>query len=228
MAARNIKYEGEKGQVDERELEQLYSGLQKYSRFLTKNNTEADDLVQETLLKAIQYYTPTDLTPALLNKIAYHHWIDTFRKRKQEVIGVTEDIPDNATGSSKADIQDTVQHLLNQLTPKQAVIFILKEAFQFQSKEIAAVLNTTEMAVKSLLHRAKKRMNREARVQVLDGYWSEAEQELLSNVLYQSLRMEDPAVLIDCISVIPSLAKATEPTCTKFSGPSRNLNCMAA
>ncbi|WP_225049478.1 sigma factor [Priestia megaterium] len=62
-----------------------YPKLQQYCRFLTQNAWDGDDIAQETYLKAQRYKGEEhNLSSALLNKIAYHHWIDLLRKRKRE------------------------------------------------------------------------------------------------------------------------------------------------
>lgn len=230
MIARRSFYADERVQSEDEKsrLDQLYPGLQKYSRFLAQNKWEADDLVQEAFLKALQYYRPSEISSALLNKIAYHHWIDIVRKRKHETIGVLEDVLERGQASSPDGLLDTVKLLMSQLTPKQAVIFMLKEAFGYQAREIADLLETTEMAVKSSLHRAKRRFEKETPLQAVDSYWSEEDRELLHDLLYKSLQAEDPAILIDCISKIPSLAEVPKMAKQKHSDLPLNLSNMAA
>lgn len=230
MIARRSIYAHERVQPEDEKsrLNQLYPGIQKYSRFLTQNKWEADDLVQEAFLKAIQYYHPSEISSALLNKIAYHHWIDIVRKRKHETIGVLEDVVERDHASNPAGLLDTVKILMNKLTPKQAVIFMLKEAFGYQAREIADLMETTEMAVKSSLHRAKKRFEKETPLQAVDSYWSEEDRELLHDLFYTSLQAEDPAVLIHYLSKIPSLAEMPKLAKQKHSDLSHNLSCMVA
>lgn len=210
------------------DLAELYEGVHRYSRFLTKNNWEADDLVQEALLKGIQSYHPSQLTPSLLNKIAYHHWIDTLRKRKHEVVGIEGDVIERQDTSRPGKLIDIVKFLINNLTPKQAVIFMLKEGFNFQAKEIAGLLSTTEAAVKSLLHRSKSRLEKQSLLQSTDSFWSEEEKELLSDLLYESLESQDPGKLIDSISRIPLLAEVPKLAKPNHSGSPLSLYCMAA
>ena len=151
------------------QLNQLYPGLLRYCRFLAKNKWDADDLVQESVLKAIQHYHSSDVSPALLNKIAYHQWIDTIRKRNREVVGFHEEQLANAVSLNTDDLLDTVMLLVNRLTPKQAIIFLLKEAFSYQAKEIADLMDTSEMAVKALIHRTRKRLEKETNLQSVDS-----------------------------------------------------------
>ena len=101
---------------------------------------------------------------------------------------------------------DTVEILLSKLTAKQAVIFTLKEAFRFQTREIAELLDSTETAVKSALHRARKGFESEGNLREVDQELNEEEEKLLSDLLCESLQSEDPTVLLENIGEIPALA----------------------
>ncbi|MBS8263736.1 RNA polymerase subunit sigma [Mesobacillus boroniphilus] len=179
-----------------------YKSLQQYCRFLTKSSWDGDDLVQEVTVKAIRHYEPSQISSALLKKIAYHQWVDTIRKQSREITG----IPENLASFTHGSVRDTVEMVLSKLTPKQAVIFILKEAFRFQSREIAELLDSTEMAVKAALYRARKRLEREGSLREVDQELNEEEEKLLSDLLCESLQTEDPTVLLENIQKIPSLA----------------------
>jgi RNA polymerase sigma factor (sigma-70 family) len=179
-----------------------YKSLQQYCRFLTKSSWDGDDLVQEVSMKAIRHYEPSQISQALLKKIAYHHWVDTIRKQNREITG----IPENLASFTQGSMRDTVENVMSKLTPKQAVIFILKEAFRFQSREIAELLNTTEMAVKAALHRARKRLEREGSLREVEQELNEDEEKLLLDLLCESLQTEDPTVLLENLQDIPALA----------------------
>jgi RNA polymerase sigma factor (sigma-70 family) len=206
----------------------LYAGLKRYSRFLSKNKWDADDLAQETFLKVLQHYHPSDISSSLMNKIAYHHWIDIVRKRKRELVETLEDVTGKDEPFQSDRLFDTVKLLLDHLTPKQAVIFMLKEAFSYQAREIADLLGCSEMAVKSSLVRAKKRFEKDFSLKSVDSYWSKNDREWLFDLMYKSLQAEDPDILIDCISEIPSLAEVPKLTKPKHSVSPLNLFCMAA
>lgn len=179
-----------------------YQSLKRYCRFLTQSSWDGDDLVQEVTLKAIRHYEPSQISSSLLKKVAYNHWIDTVRKRRREITGIPEDFESFTQGN----VMDTVEMVLAKLTPKQAVILVLKEAFRYQSQEIAELLGTTEMAVKAALHRARKRLEREGDLREVDQELSEEEEKMLSDLLCESLQSEDPTVLLEKIQDIPSLA----------------------
>jgi RNA polymerase sigma factor (sigma-70 family) len=186
-------------------MEQLYQGLRRYCHFLAQNQWDGDDLVQEAMSKAVKHYPSTEITPSLLNKIAYHQWIDLIRKRKREVIGIDQEIASVETESAVEGLMDTVTSLINQLTAKQAVIFTLKEGFRFQIKEIADLLDSSEMAIKSSLFRARQTLARESKIQPVKPNFDENEKSLLYDLIYQSLQADDPQVLINNLKAIPLL-----------------------
>ncbi|MGG5252700.1 sigma-70 family RNA polymerase sigma factor [Neobacillus sp. SM06] len=188
-----------------------YPRLQQYSRFLAQNKWDGEDIAQEAVIKACVHYST--LSTALLHKIAYHHWIDVIRQRARETL--VEEIPEGAMLEKKAatDVQmELVESFLKKLTPKQAVIFALKEGFQYQTAEIAEILNTTEMAVKAALLRSKKQL---AKMRCSDiqfpTKWEETEESLLTSLFYQSFFYQDPTVLIEAVPTIRSLAREVQP-----------------
>ncbi|MEO2075577.1 MAG: sigma-70 family RNA polymerase sigma factor [Bacillus sp. (in: firmicutes)] len=216
-----------------------YPKLQRYCRFLTQNKWDGEDIAQETYLKALKYTCqPQRMTAALLNKMAYNHWIDLLRKRKKETLEEDSSYLESKSPSNRVDgLNHTVEILLEKFTPKQAVIILLKEAFQYQLKEIADILDVSEIAVKANLHRARKRLekeNEEGQSICLESFWDEEEQEQLSGLFYEVLKADDPAVLIEAIPSLKSISgpepalmfRSTQKATPKFS-PSSTL-CMAA
>ena len=142
-------------------VEELYPKVRQYSHFLTQNSWDGDEIAQEAVIKALKHYNVDRINAPLLKRIAYHTWIDTVRRRKREEISdITEEI--GLTENIDAtELMDTVENLLTRFTPKQAVVLILKEAFQYRTNEIAELIGATDHGVKSILHRAKKRAGKE-------------------------------------------------------------------
>ncbi|MBP1942495.1 sigma factor-like helix-turn-helix DNA-binding protein [Cytobacillus luteolus] len=185
-------------------LEELYTNLKKYCYFLSKNKWDGEDLAQQSVLKALEHYQ-SEITQPLLKKIAYHQWIDTTRKKKNVLL---DEIPDKANESGFESIFTIRDYLMKGLTPKQLVIYVLKEGFEYQSKEIADLLDISETAVKSILFRARKQLEKrkdEDEKEPSDLYWEEVDEELLSTVIYEALYLNDPSTLITQIRLIPAL-----------------------
>jgi RNA polymerase sigma factor (sigma-70 family) len=191
-------------------LDELYLTLKKYCYFLTKNKWDGEDLAQQTMLKAMENYTK-EITQPLLKKIAYHQWIDTTRRRKKVLL---EEIPERTNKLGFESIFYIKDFLIKSLTPKQLVIYVLKEGFEYQSKEIAEILGMSEMAIKSVLFRARKQVEKrknEEDEEIYDPYWEEIDAELLSTVIYETLLFNDPSTLIKQIQLFPSLANTVHP-----------------
>lgn len=229
----------EKENLDESSIEyywkEYYPKLQRYCHFLAQNEWDGDDIAQEAFLKAIKYYNEDKLNSALLNKIAYHHWIDVLRKRKDETVRPDIEQCQSSVNYQVPNKSKSVELLLKHFTPKQAVIFFLKEAFQYRSKEIANILGTTEMAIKSSLLRAKKRLektNKEEDSLSIEYFWNEEDREQLEELFHVALEEQDPTALIQAIPTLDSVAERPKMVFSNFhsckaQSPSSTL-CMAA
>lgn len=235
LGRNNIEYGVQGERSNEFYWMEHYPKLQRYCRFLAQNEWDGDDIAQETFFKAVKYYEHEKMTLALLNKIAYNHWIDTLRKRKEETISPDIDYIQTAKNDQVADKMNSVDLLLKHFTPKQAVIFFLKEAFQYRFKEIADILETTEMAIKSSLHRAKKRLektNKEEQTLFVDYFWDIEDRKQLDKLFHEALEVQDPTVLIlaipslNCLVESPKMVLRSFQLCRKQT-PSSTL-CMAA
>ncbi|MBD8004965.1 sigma-70 family RNA polymerase sigma factor [Bacillus norwichensis] len=194
-----------------RNLMNLLPQLQQYCQYLSQNKWDGEDIAQEVMVKVLDRYKhKEDITPALLKRIAYNFWIDTIRKRKNETsLSLTEL---EETTKETSDALDVIDFLMKKLTPKQAVIVMLKEGFQFKSKEIARLLGTTEMAVKASLSRARKRMDSKDIEKAPFSnqlYWTEEEHDQLYQLFYKAITLQDPTVLIEAIPSIRTLKKET-------------------
>ncbi|PAE22510.1 hypothetical protein CHH80_00670 [Bacillus sp. 7504-2] len=208
-------------------LRKLYNGLQPYCRFLTRSKWDGDDLAQESLVRAVQNYPVSQLHPSLLKKIAFHFWIDTMRRKK---INEVEWICDQHS-EAKVDpsaILETVQKLLEKLTPKQAVIFFLHEAFLFRIKEIAELLNMTETGIKAILYRARRRLEKGNTAENEPNSLSEKDTSMLIELMCQSLLEEEPHVLIEHLPHLPMFTQTEALFRTRHSNSPLHIFRMAA
>lgn len=187
-----------------------YDELKKYCHFISGNKWDGEDLVHDTLMKSIQKYgKDISYKKALLKKIAYHHWIDLNRKRGNEVIS-NEQQEESYLSSSSENRQEAITYLFDRLTAKQTVIYLLKEVFLFQIKEIAEIMKSSETAVKASLHRSKKVLGNKDRTfkKKMDSI-EETETGLLLEAIDQAVYCQDPEYLIQLIPVLRSLKAHT-------------------
>ncbi|MBM7691207.1 RNA polymerase sigma-70 factor (ECF subfamily) [Peribacillus deserti] len=210
MNSKKVEKHEETESVINIDMEQVLPGLVKYCCFLSQNKWDGEDIAQEAVLKAMQSYAhKTELTSSLLKKIAYNQWIDLTRKRNKETV------MENAIAEERYEspqILEMTDLLIKRLTPKQAVILLLKEGFQYKSHEIADLMNSNEVSIKSALHRAKKRLaadEGETKEWKPEHLWEEKEEEKLTALIHQSLQKQDPSILIRHISDLHSLKTFT-------------------
>ena len=182
-------------QVDRQsQIEETMDKLSHYCLYLTKNKWDSEEITQEAVLKTLTKYKEDTFPPpvSLLKKIAYHAWIDRIRKQKKEEL--VSEIHDLATADKK-DTEQQMDHL-RKLTPKQLVVFVLKEAFHFQSTEIAELLGINDSAVKALLHRGRMNISNDTIHPLVRSSWENLQQEEILELVEVTLNRDDPAELI--------------------------------
>jgi RNA polymerase sigma factor (sigma-70 family) len=142
-------------------VHQHIGALKAYCRSLTKSSWDADDLMQETLLKAFKSWkkNPRELSKAFFIRIASNTWIDQYRK-KTLPIKENEDINDlkHVGGMNRDVIKRTLESALKQLSPKQRVTMLLTEGLGMTAAETAAFMGESVGGVKAALHRARKKL----------------------------------------------------------------------
>lgn len=186
-------------------LIELYPKLVQYCQFISQNKWDGEDLAQETMFKAIdRYQYKREMNAALLNKIAYNTWVDSIRKRNRETLC---EIPEQHHEHFLSD--EWIEKMFDTLTMKQATILTLKEAFHYKLSEIAEVLEMNETAIKSVLNRARRRL--EKLMDAEDGFHSthqvhESNEEDFRAVLYEALQTEDPTRFL---RIAPEILKTT-------------------
>jgi RNA polymerase sigma-70 factor (ECF subfamily) len=142
-------------------LSPLRPTLHAYCRRLTGNVWDAEDLVQDTLLRAFgalgSVHHAIANPRAYLLRIATNLWIDTLRHREIEVTGGTAVTGETAAAPPGA-VRDAGSTLMRRLSPQERAAVVLKDVFDYRLEEIAEVLSTSPGAVKAALHRGRGRL----------------------------------------------------------------------
>ncbi|MEN8161275.1 MAG: RNA polymerase sigma factor [Myxococcota bacterium] len=130
-------------------------------RRLTGNVWEAEDLVQDTLLRAFatlgSIHHEVRNPRAYLLRTATNLWIDTVRRREREATALAEPAAE-APAAAPAELRDAGERLFQRLSPQERAALVLKDAFDMSLDEIAEILRTTRGAVKAALHRGRGRL----------------------------------------------------------------------
>ncbi|XXM73141.1 RNA polymerase sigma factor [Lysinibacillus sphaericus] len=162
MAADNLHSLGnEIREIEHRfkqEIEPNRSELWGYCYKLTGSPWDAEDLVQETLLKSLgmlaKMHQPVH-TKAYIFRIATNLWIDKKRRERHQEQPLIEELHDDDGTTFDFQLIDNLDYLIEHLSPVQYVTLILTEAFQFKAKEAAGIIGTSENAVYANLSRAR-------------------------------------------------------------------------
>ena len=145
-------------------LEENIPSLRRYAWTLLRNSSDADDLVQDCLLKALDRIdtlrTASDLRSWLFT-IMHNLYVNRWRRMKLHARVSADDAEaELAVGPSQpasAEIQDVLRGLTT-LPEEQRQIVLLVAVEGFQYGEVAAMLGIPVGTVMSRLSRARDRL----------------------------------------------------------------------
>ena len=141
-----------------------------YARWLTKNDVDAQDVVQDAYVRALRFFSSLrgDDARAWLLTIVRHTWYGRFPRRAggsptAVVVDTdTNDRPDERLDPEALVIQrqtvDTVRQALEALPADFREVLVLRELEGLSYKEIATVVGIPVGTVMSRLARARARL----------------------------------------------------------------------
>ena len=149
-------------------LYENYEMAFKYLIKFTLNKSLAEDLVQETMVRAIEKFQQFDPGKAKFSTwliaIAQNLYIDGIRKKKREQKHIQEEL----LLEDLYDIQiehdedwDRVLDALSRMTEESRVPLVLKHYHGYSLEEIARMMSIPLGTVKSRIHNAIKAVRRE-------------------------------------------------------------------
>lgn len=145
-------------------IQTYQADLSRYCKMLAGTPWDGEDLFQETLMKAYNADKLLNEHPApkaYLFRVATNAWIDHCRKNKMPV-----DTYENTDrfisfeSEAKFEVREAMEALVHRLPPRQIAIVLLVDVFGFTARLAAEMMETTEGAVKALLYRARKTLQK--------------------------------------------------------------------
>jgi len=158
----------------ERQLVALAPRLRRHARGLTGDVALADDLVQDTLERALRYRWRFRLRPGALwgdGADGLLPWLMTLMHRlrlnalrRPDLVTATDELPDVAGPASDPGLRRDLLQALAALPEAQRAVLLLVSLEQFSYAEAAQVLEVPIGTIMSRLARAREQMRR-----LLDG-----------------------------------------------------------
>ncbi|HXA00718.1 MAG TPA: sigma-70 family RNA polymerase sigma factor [Cytophagaceae bacterium] len=157
----------------EKEFMPLIGSLYNFAYRLTLDEDDANDLVQETYMKAYRFFDSYEQgtnAKAWLFRILKNSFINDFRKKSKQPSKIdyqevesfynSDDIDENITTDLRIEsvqemIGDEVANALNSLAVDFRTIIILCDLEGFTYEEMAKILDIPIGTVRSRLHRAR-------------------------------------------------------------------------
>lgn len=141
----------------------LQGDLKRYCLAKAGSAWDADDLLQETMVKAYRWHVrfpERALTKPFLFRIAANAWVDICRIRKlRPPAGHLEEerfVPYEEW--TRWDVREALELLSDLLEPRQVVLILLIDVFDFTFKETGNLFGKTEGSVKAATQRARIRL----------------------------------------------------------------------
>ncbi|WP_310831688.1 RNA polymerase sigma-70 factor [Paenibacillus pedocola] len=161
--------------------------------------TQAEDLVQDAFVTMQQLDSDKEGGPvrnlkAYLCKVVTNRCLDYLKSsQKKREVYVGQWLPEplvqdyaGVTGSSSAAgddplqtivLEDTISYaflvLLDRLTPVERAVFILREAFDYDYRDIADFVNKTELGCRKIYSRLKRKIQDDPASELISSYQSE-------------------------------------------------------
>lgn len=139
----------------------FYKELRTYCAAMTKNRSSAEDLLQETWLKAFTHWEDvedmsTGQCRAWLYKTARNLYIDQVRKQSREMPAEEETL---ALASFEEDLSKAaVAQLIARLPAEEKSLFTMRYFEGYNSRELGELFALPPATVRSRLASAKRRL----------------------------------------------------------------------
>ncbi len=178
---------------------------------LTGTISDAEDVVQEAWLRwsgtnITDIHSPEAWLVTTAGRLGLDH-LRRLKARRETYVGswLPEPIINAATDQSQPTPEDTLaladdismalMHMLERLAPDERAAFLLHEAFDYDYRELATVLNKSEAACRQIVSRARRHVaDTKPRFHA-----NPRDHEKLAGAFSMALANENPSALLACL-----------------------------
>jgi RNA polymerase sigma-70 factor (ECF subfamily) len=188
---------------------------------LLGNESDAEDVVQEAMLRVGDSQPEIRSLRAYLTTIVTRLCLDELRSARRRrvryvgpylpepVLTTRLDAPEAAGLEHQEDVSMAFLLLLDQLSPRERAVFVLREVFDLPFPEIATIVERNEAACRKLLSRARAQLERPGAAQVAPA----PAQLSVASAFFQALASGDTMEVIklltdDAVSITDHGGKA--------------------
>lgn len=157
----------EKSGTLKEQVADLIPALRAFARTFTVDPTDGDDLVQETLVRALRSldsFQPGTSLKSWLFTIMRNTYCTQYRKKVRESPGATDCVSlqlSTAPGQEWSIAESEVKAALSRLSEDQQQILVMVAGIGFSYEEAASVMNCAIGTIKSRLNRAREALAQE-------------------------------------------------------------------
>lgn len=143
--------------------------IKKYLIRLGAPASDAEDIVQDTVYKALLYMDSIDENKfsAWMYKVAINRYYDLCRRNKRVVIPIDYvDVPDTEMPEEhllQQEKREDIERVLGEMLPLHKELIIMKYELELSYQEISELLGIKTETVKSALFRARKQFQKKYR-----------------------------------------------------------------
>ena len=169
---------GDAGAMDDL-VDAHYDGVFRYLAHLTRHRQDAEDLAQQSFLRAqakITSFRGDGSLRAWLFRLAYREYLHWRRRKTWLPWADAEETPRPEPGFQDVEEAAWLLDALAQIHPDHKQAFLLHEVQGFSVEETAAIVGSPVGTVKSRLHHARARLRQE---------WAAAHPEVNNELRYQ-------------------------------------------
>lgn len=156
--------------MEPREMERLLqpkmAEIRRYLIRLGAGDADAEDIVQDTVYKALLYLEAIDERKfsAWLYKVAINRYFDYCRRSKRYSYSGGEEVEEHPGHEQelpeavllRKERKDEIEMVLARMNPANRQLILLKYEMELSYKEISTLLGISESTVKATLYRARQ------------------------------------------------------------------------
>lgn len=144
-------------------FEEYHSLVFRTAYRITGNAADAEDVLQNIFLRLMRRDSDTALMSeeSYLRRAAVNASLDVLRAKRGELNLPLDQFSSQAADSQSRELRDCLRRAFAKLTPRSAEIFALRYFEDLTNRQIAQMLDMSQVLVAVTLHRTRRQLQKE-------------------------------------------------------------------